>query len=142
MAEIEDIGKAINIFKKYECPFELMYCNSHYPLADKDANLLCIRTLKHIFNCKVGYSDHCPGLITSVIAIVLGATSLEKHITHDRTTYGSDQAASVEPNGLHKLVEYIRMAEEALGNGKKTISEAEKLIKNKLWRIEDVKRNI
>lgn len=142
MAEIEEIGKAINIFKKYDCPFELMYCNSQYPLADEDANLLCIRTLRHTFNCKVGYSDHCPGLITSVIAVVLGATSLEKHITINRTIYGTDQSASVEPNGLHKLVEYIRVTEEALGNGKKSISEAEKIIKNKLWRIEDVKRNI
>lgn len=138
MAEIEEIGTAINIFKKYDCSFELMYCNSQYPLADENANLLAMRRLHHIFDCKVGYSDHTPGLIASIVAVALGASSIEKHGTLNRTDYGSDQAASVEPNGFHKLVEWIRAAESVMGEGTKKISEPELSIRKKLWRIKDV----
>jgi N-acetylneuraminate synthase len=137
MASLYEIGLAIAVFKNYNCPFELMHCNSQYPMPEEDANLNCIPKLRDMFNCKVGYSDHGPGLITSIGAAVLGATSIEKHITVNRTMYGSDQAASVEPNGFNKLVEYIRAVEIIMGSDIKQITSGEIPIRKKLWREED-----
>lgn len=138
MSTIEEIGTAINIFKKYDCSFEIMHCNSAYPAQDKDLNLLCIKTLKTIFNCRVGYSGHSPGLFDVVFAVLLGATSIEKHITIDRTIYGSDQPSSVEIYGFKRMVNYIRAAELALGNVNKVITQEEEKIKTKLRRYADV----
>lgn len=138
MSTIEEIGTAINIFKKYECPFELMHCTSTYPMKDEDANLRTIRTLRHTFDCKVGYSGHEVGLIPSVAAVAMKATSVERHITLDRAMYGSDQAASIEINGFKRLVDYIRTVEICLGNGIKIVSPEEEKIKAKLRRVKDV----
>ena len=101
---MDDIKLAVKIFKDKGCPFELMHTVSTYPMSDKDANLKCIPMLKNTFGCDVGYSGHESGLAISYAAIALGATSLERHITLNRTMYGSDQAASIEPNGLRQLV--------------------------------------
>ncbi len=132
MSTFNEVEKAIEIFKKHDCPFELMHCNSTYPMPNKDANLSMINVLKEKYNCKVGYSGHEKGLQISLAAVALGATSIERHITLDRTMYGSDQAASVEPSGMMKLVRDIRVIEEALGNGEKTITEKEASIREKL----------
>ncbi len=139
MSTLEEIQEAILIFMNNSCPFELMHCNSQYPMLDKDANLNCIKTLQTRFNCKVGYSGHEVGLITSVAAVAIGATSIERHITLDRSIYGSDQAASVEIEGLKRLVRHIRDVEVALGDGIKKITPAEEKGKTKLRRTEDVK---
>ncbi len=139
MSTMQEVAEAINIFIKNGCPYELMHCNSQYPMVDKDANLLCMKTLQEKFNCKVGYSGHEVGLITSVAAVAIGATSIERHITLNRALYGSDQAASVEVVGFDRLVDYIRVVESAFGDGVKTITEAEENCKAKLRKTEDIK---
>lgn len=132
MSILEEIEKAINIFKKHGCPFELMHCNSTYPMKNEDANLLLISHLREKFKCDVGYSGHETGRIVSLAAVALGATSLERHITLDKTMYGSDQPASLEIDDLFRLVKDIRGIEKALGNGEKILSEAEMAIRKKL----------
>ncbi len=137
MSTIKEINDAVDIFIKHDCPFELLHCNSEYPMRDDLANLKCIQTLQDHFNCKVGYSGHEVGIITSVAAVACGATSIERHITLDRTMYGSDQSASVEANGFRKIVEYIRVVEEALGDGIKRVTKAEIECAKKLRRTKD-----
>lgn len=126
MSTMAEVEKAVEIFRKYDCPFELMHCNSSYPMGNEEANLRCIISLREKFGCNVGYSGHERGLQISLAAVALGATSLERHITLDRTAYGSDQAASVEPQGLLRLVRDVRAIEEALGDGVKRVYESEK----------------
>lgn len=136
MSTMEEIGKAVKVFQDKNCPYELMHCNATYPMEDKDANLKLIPILRNKFNCKVGYSGHEVGLITSCAAVALGAISVERHITLDRSMYGSDQAASVEVMGFYRLVDYIRVIEVALGDGIKRITPQEVEIKKKLRRID------
>ena len=93
MSSIEQIAKAIIIFTKHDCPFELMHCNSTYPMPIEGANLRVMETLRERFKCNVGYSGHEAGIIVSCAAVAMGATSIERHITLDRAMYGSDQAA-------------------------------------------------
>ena len=117
MSSYEDIDNAIKIFKDHQCEFELMHAVSTYPLKTEDANLRMMNTLRNKYNCKVGYSGHEPGLAISIAAASLGASSLERHITLDRAMYGSDQASSVEPNGLKTLIQNVRKIEKAMGDG-------------------------
>ena len=132
MSTVDHIDRAVDIFRKAECPYELMHCKSTYPMDDEDANLACIQTLKDRYKCKVGYSGHEVGLAVSYAAVALGATSLERHITLDRSMYGSDQAASVEPMGLRMLVGAARKIEHAIGNGKIGVQSKEVPIAKKL----------
>ena len=133
MSSIEDISKAVNIFRDNDCSFELMHCVSTYPMKDEDANLLTINALKREFNCDVGYSGHENGLAISYAAAALGISSLERHITLDRTMYGSDQSASLEIKGLRELIGAVRKIEKALGDEKLGhILEEEKPIAAKL----------
>ena len=132
MCTYEDIGKAVNIFRNANCPFELMHTVSTYPMKDKDANLNLITTLRNKYKCNVGYSGHETGLAISHAATALGITSLERHITLDRSMYGSDQAASIEPNGIINLVQAVRKIEKAMGDGVKKIIEDEIPISKKL----------
>jgi N-acetylneuraminate synthase len=132
MSTIEEIDRAVDIFRMKECPFELMHCNSSYPMPDGDANLKTIETMRKRYNCKVGYSGHEVGLQLSLAAVAIGATSIERHITLDRTMYGSDQAASLEPQGLMKLVRDIRIIERGMGDGVKRITAKEEQIRMKL----------
>jgi N-acetylneuraminate synthase len=133
MSTLEEIDEVVKIFKDANCPFELMHCNSTYPMNDKDANLLCIPMLKERYGCSVGYSGHESSLIkVCTSAVALGATSLERHITLDRSMYGSDQAASIETNALRNFVESVRAIPDILGSGKKVLSEAEKNVREKL----------
>jgi N-acetylneuraminate synthase len=128
MSTMEEIEKAISIFEKYNCPYELMHCNSVYPMPEDQANLKVIPALREKFNCKVG-------LIVTCGAVVLGATSVERHITLDRAMYGSDQAASIEIMGFYRVVSYVRTLEKALGNGIKVVTNEEESIKKKLRKI-------
>ena len=133
MSTLEEIDEVVNIFRDANCPFELMHCNSTYPMQEQDANLLCIPMLKKRYGCDVGYSGHESSLIkVCTTAVAIGATSLERHITLDRAMYGSDQAASIEINALRNFVESVRAIPYILGSGKKVLTEAEKKVREKL----------
>jgi len=132
MSTLDETDKAVELFMKYDCSFELMHCNSTYPMRDEDANLRSIHTLRGRYNCKVGYSGHELGLQISLAAVAIGATSIERHITLDRAMYGSDQAASLEPGGLIRLARDIRVIEKAMGDGVKRVTEAEETVRAKL----------
>ena len=107
MSTKEDIDNAVSIFKKNNCSFELMHCVSTYPMKIEDANLLTINELKKEYNCNVGYSGHENGVVVSLAAVMLSISSLERHITLDRTMYGSDQSASLETSGVKNLLQSI-----------------------------------
>ena len=98
----------------------------------EDANLKLIHTLSERYGCKVGYSGHEAGILVSECAVAAGATSIERHITLDRTMYGSDQIASIEPYELCELVKNIRSIEKFMGDGEKILSPAEEETKKKL----------
>ncbi len=132
MSTLEEINHAVTIFKKYNCSFELMHCNSTYPMPVEDANLRLIKVLADTYKCKVGYSGHEAGILVSTCAVAVGATSIERHITLDRNMYGSDQKASIEPYELCKLVKDIRGIEKAMGTGEKKLTLAEEEVKKKL----------
>lgn len=132
MSEYHHIDKAVEIFRQHSCSFELMHAVSTYPMKDEDANLNCIANLKDKYQCNVGYSGHEVGLAVSCAASALGITSLERHITLDRAMYGSDQPASLEPNGLRQLVGSVKKIEQALGSGIKGIIKEEISIAEKL----------
>jgi N-acetylneuraminate synthase len=132
MSTWEEIDAAVEVFRKHNCPFELMHCNSTYPMKNEDANLLLIPELRKRYSCNVGYSGHETGRVVSQSAIVLGATSIERHVTLDRTMYGSDQAASLEMVDMAKLVEAIRVIGVAMGDGIKKLSDNELATKKKL----------
>ena len=132
MSTYEDIDRAVKIFNDHDCPFELMHTVSTYPMKDEDANLKTINTLRDRYNCNVGYSGHEVGLAVSYAASAMGITSLERHITLDRAMYGSDQSASIEPNGLKMLTGAVRKIEKAMGDGVKKINAEEIPIAEKL----------
>lgn len=139
MTTYDDIQTATDIFREAECPFELMHTVSTYPMKDEDANLNMIKTLREKFNCNVGYSGHEVGLAISNAAAAIGITSLERHVTLDRSMYGSDQSASIEPAGFRQLVGAVRKIELAMGDGVKRIYEAEAPIAEKLRQHLDLK---
>ena len=119
MSTLEEIDKVVEIFKMENCEFELMHCISQYPFDDHKANLKMINILREKFNCKVGYSGHEKGgQAISFAAVSLGASSIERHFTLDRTMYGSDQSASLEPEGFKNLVNGIRKISNALKGDK------------------------
>jgi len=132
MATFKEIDAAVDIFREADCPFELMHCVSTYPMADEDANLNCIKTLRKRYQCNIGYSGHEVGLAVSYAAAALNISSLERHITLDRAMYGSDQAASIEPMGFRALVGAVRKIENAMGDGVIGINEKEVQIAEKL----------
>ncbi len=135
MSSMEQIDKAQQIFLKNGCPYELMHTTSVYPMDPEDANLKMIETLQKKFNVPVGYSGHEVGIAISCAAAALGATSIERHITLDRSMYGSDQSASLEIAGLEKLVKYIRAIEKAMGDGVKKTTDKELEVAKKLRRV-------
>lgn len=136
MSTMKDIENAVRIFKKYNCPFELMHTHSAYPMPIEEANLRVIHTLKKKFKCNVGYSGHeTSAYQLSIIAVTLGATSIERHITLNRAIYGSDQAASLEKAGLFRMVRDIRIIDKVLGDGKKRIWDSEFPAQKKLREI-------
>ena len=125
MTTYDDIQKAVDIFREENCPFELMHTISTYPMKVENANLKMINTLREKYKCDIGYSGHEVGLSVSYAAAALDITSLERHITMDRSMYGSDQSASVEPAGLRNLVGAVRNIEKAMGSGVKKFIDAE-----------------
>jgi N-acetylneuraminate synthase len=126
MSEMKDIEKAVKVFRKEKCPFELLHTNSSYPMNSNEANLKLISSLAKKFKCNVGYSGHEKGAsFVSTAAVIMGATTIERHITIDRTLYGHDQAASLEPEGMRRLVRDVRMVDEIMGDGVKRIWKSE-----------------
>ena len=126
MSTMKQIENAVKIFKKFKCPIELMHSHSAYPMKIDEANLKLVQTLKNKFKCKVGYSGHETGsYLVCITASLLGATSIERHITLDRTMYGSDQSASLEPEGLFRMVRDLRTIDKIQGDGKKRIWDSE-----------------
>ena len=115
MSTKKNIDDAVSIFKKNDCSFELMHCVSTYPMKIEDANLVTITQLKDEYKCNVGYSGHENGVVISVAAVMLGISSLERHVTLDRTMYGSDQAASLELPGMKNLCSSINKILISLG---------------------------
>ena len=132
MSTLEEIDQAVQWMNEENTPFSLLHCNSTYPAPLEDLNLSCIPVLKEKYQCEVGYSGHEFRLGTTVAAVYLGATILERHITLDRTMWGSDHLASVEPQGLIKLVRGVRELESAYGDGRKRVTEGELPIRKKL----------
>ncbi len=118
MSTKSDIDFAVKIFKEENCQFELMHCVSTYPMPTEHANLNTINALKEEYDCRVGYSGHESGIAVSIAAVVLGATSIERHITLDRTMYGSDQSASLEERGMRELIEISNKIKIAIGENK------------------------
>ena len=104
----------------------ITHATSTYPCDPQELNLRMIPTLRQVFPCPIGYSGHEVGLVPSAVAVALGACLVERHITLDRAMWGSDQAASVEPQGVERLVKYIRVTEQSLGDGVKVVYESEK----------------
>ncbi len=136
MSTLKEIENAVKIFRKFKCPFELMHSHSAYPMKPDEANLKLIPFLKNKFKCKIGYSGHESGsYLICVTASLLGATSIERHITLDRTMYGSDQSASLEPEGLFRLVRDLRTIEKIQGDGKKRIWDSELPVRKKLREV-------
>lgn len=128
------LKSAITVEPYYEIAgnFVLLHCNSTYPAPIEELNLSTIKTLKERYNCEVGYSGHEFRLSTTVAATYLGASVIERHVTLDRSMWGSDQLSSVEPQGLFKLMSGIRELEQARGNGVIGVTESEKLMRKHL----------
>jgi len=136
MSTFKDIEKAIKIFKKNKCKYVLMHCVSTYPCPIEKLNLRMILTLKKKFKCEVGYSGHESSVSPSIIAYMLGARYIERHITLDRSMWGTDQAASLSQNGMQNLSNILNKSSLVIGDGVKRFSNAEKemLKKFKYWK--------
>tara|TARA_Y100000748_G_scaffold78900_1_gene65181 strand:+ start:282 stop:1127 length:846 start_codon:yes stop_codon:yes gene_type:complete len=134
MSTLEEVDQAVQTIKdaNSNCQYSILHCNSSYPAPIEDLNLKCINTLQERYKCKVGYSGHEFGLTTTIASICMGASIIERHITLDRTMWGTDQMCSVEPQGLIKLVRGIKELNLALGDGKKKVTENEIEIRKKL----------
>ena len=132
MSTWEEVDHAVDIFRKHNCPFALMHCNSTYPMEDEDANLALIPVLRERYGGEVGCSGHERDIWPSVLSVAAGASSIERHITLDKNMYGSDQKASIEPERLRTLVREVRRAEGILGSREKSLSPAERAVRAKL----------
>lgn len=133
MSTMQQIREAVDILG--EDRLLICHTTSSYPCPPEELNLSMIQTLKEIFGCPVGYSGHEVGLVPTAIAVAMGACLVERHITLDRAMWGSDQSASVEPQGLASLVKYIRVTEKAIGDGVKHVYDSEKSSISKLRRF-------
>ena len=133
MSTLEEIDHAVDILGKED--LIIMHCTSTYPSKPMELNLRCIKTFAERYDVPVGYSGHETGLATTVAAVAMGACCVERHITLDRAMWGSDQAASVEPHGVSRLVRDIRAVEAAVGDGIKRVFDSELPIIEKLRRV-------
>ena len=133
MSTIEEVDHALEVLGKHE--LVLLHACSTYPAYYEELNLRVIDALRGRYGVPVGYSGHETGLPSSVAAMVMGACVLERHITLDRSMWGSDHAASLEPNGITRLVRDIRLIEKSMGDGIKRVLEREQPIIKKLRRV-------
>ncbi|GAP19975.1 N-acetylneuraminate synthase family protein [Leptolinea tardivitalis] len=135
MSTMEQIRKAVGVIGLEK--LIITHATSTYPCEPEELNLRMIDTLRKEFPCPIGYSGHEVGLIPSVLAAGMGACMVERHITLDRAMWGGDQAASVEPSGFERLVKYIRVAEQSLGDGVKKVYDSELPSLKKLRRVQE-----
>ena len=132
MCTYDDVDRAVEIFKAAGCPIMLMHTVSTYPAAEKDLNLSAMHALRDRYKLPVGYSGHEPSVSPSIMAAMMGAMAIERHITLDRSMYGSDQAASLELPGLLSLLGAIRKIPDCIGDGVKRVLPAEEGVAKKL----------
>ena len=135
MSTLEEIDHAVEVLGKED--LVLYHCTSTYPTDNNEINLLAIKELEERYDVPVGFSGHERGITPSIVAVALGACSVERHITTDRTLWGSDHAASLEPTGLFKLVRDIRHMPDVLGDEHKKVYDSEKPIIKKLRRVKN-----
>ena len=135
MSTMNQIKKSVEILG--EDNLLIAHCLSTYPANEEELNLKMIQTLKKEFDCPIGYSGHEVGIMPAIAAAILGACFVERHITLDRAMWGADQAASVEPQGVERIVTYIRAVERSMGNGIKKVYDSEHPIIEKLRRVKD-----
>lgn len=133
MSSMQEIDKAVSLLN--DVPLAIAQATSTYPAEASELNLRAIQTFSEKYKVPVGYSGHERGLQVTIAAVALGATFIERHITLDRSMWGTDHSASLEPEGLKKLVRDIRIVELALGDGKKKVYESEIPIRAKLRRV-------
>jgi N-acetylneuraminate synthase len=141
MSGFDKIDRVVDIFAKKGCPFTIMHCISVYPCPDEWCNVGIVGTLRKRYNCPVGYSGHEHGILPTVLAVSLGAVAIERHITLDRSMYGSDQSSSLEPRGLQLVARDTRDIKKILGTGEKIVIPEEEKVAYKLryFREEDFK---
>ena len=132
MTHNDDVDWLVSKFRDYDCPLMLMHTVSTYPAMNEHLNLECINTLKKKYNLPVGYSGHEASVSPSLVAASIGASAIERHITMDRAMYGSDQAASLQYEGLKQLTSIVRKLPKILGNGEKVILKKEFEVAKKL----------
>lgn len=137
MSTMKIVEDAVDIFAREGCPYTLMHSVSAYPCADEECNVKMVRVLIDRFGEPIGYSGHEVGLLPSIVAVVLGASSIERHISLDRASYGSDQAASLERRGLELLVKECKGVQAVMGNGRKSIVKIEQGVAKKLRYFEN-----
>ncbi len=135
MSTMEQIHEAVEVIGLEK--LIITHATSTYPCEPEELNLRMIDTLRKEFPCPIGYSGHEVGLIPSVMAAAMGACLVERHITLDRAMWGGDQAASVEPSGFERLVKYIRVTEQSLGDGVKKVYDSELPSLKKLRRVQN-----
>lgn len=132
MSTYDDIDRAVAIFGEQRCPFVLLHCVAEYPAPAKHLNLQILHKLRERYGCPVGYSGHEVGLVPSIMAAMMGAVAIERHITLDRAMYGSDQAASLERRGLELLTQYVRSIPVIWGDAEKRVLDGEREAAKKL----------
>jgi len=139
MSTLEEVDAAVAIFRQHDCPFVLMHTVSTYPTAETDLNLMTLETLRQRYGAAVGYSGHEASVEPSMLAALLGAVAVERHITLDRAMYGSDQSASLEPGELTALVLRMRAIPGLIGDGEKRVTVGEQAVAQKLryWPASD-----
>ena len=140
MSTMDEIRHAVKLLG--EDNLVLFHCTSTYPTDHKEINLNVISAFREEFSCPIGYSGHERGLLPSILSVELGAASVERHITVDRTLWGSDQAASLEPEGLRRMVRDIREVKKVLGDGVKVVYDSEIPVKNKLRKVKKVTADV
>lgn len=132
MSELAEIDHAVELLQRHTDNFALLHCHSSYPAPEEELNLQVIRTFQQRYGCPIGYSGHEFGLTATVAAVALGAKIIERHVTLRRTMWGSDQMASVEPQGMLKLAQQIRSVEGSLGDGRKRVYPSEMAARQRL----------
>ena len=136
MSTMAEIRHAVNLLGEEN--LVIFHCTSTYPTNHDEINLKVIEQFKDEFSCPIGYSGHERGLLPSILSVQVGASAVERHITVDRTLWGSDQAASLEPEGLRRMVRDIRQVKSIMGNGKKVVYDSEIPVRAKLRKVNGV----
>lgn len=126
MSTMDEIDTAVSIFKAAQCPFIIMHTVSEYPSSNDVLNLRQMGELRNRYNVPVGYSGHEMTMIPGVLAVMMGAVAIERHITLSRSMWGTDQASSLEPRGLETMMNYIRQIPVILGSNERKITDTEK----------------